>query len=111
MTCLRWIAVLAIIISVSCWESARAQGSDGHVGARACVSCHATQADQWKTSHHARAMLGATPASVLGNFDAAQFLKDGVPTTFSRADGRFAVRTKGSDGQPHNYDVAYTFGI
>jgi predicted CXXCH cytochrome family protein len=112
MTRARRIATFAVIISgLLCWRSAHAQGNGGYVGAQACVSCHATQADQWRASHHARAMLDATPASVLGNFDAAQFPKDGVPTTFSRAGGRFAVRTEGPDGQPHDYDVAYTFGI
>jgi hypothetical protein len=56
-------------------------------------------------------MLDATPDTIQGNFDGAQFVKDGGSTTFSRAGGRSMVRTEGPDGHPHDYDVAYTFGI
>jgi predicted CXXCH cytochrome family protein len=112
MTRTRWIAAFTVIISVLfCRAPAQAQGGDGFVGAQACVSCHAAQAAQWTASHHVRAMLDATPANVLGDFTAAPFVKDGVPTTFSRAGARFSVRTEGPDGQPHDYDLAYTFGI
>src|SRR5689334_11184399 len=111
MTRAQWIAALTVIIGLLCRESAHGQRNDGFVGAQACVSCHAAQADQWKTSHHARAMLDPTPATVLGDFTAAPFVEHGVPTTFSRAGDRFTLRTEGPDGQPHDYDVAYTFGI
>src|SRR5690242_18182037 len=103
MTRRRWIVALALILSFfPCWSSARAQGSGGYVGAQACVSCHAAEADQWKRSHHARAMLDATPDAVQGNFDDAQLIKNGAPTTFSRAGERFMVRTEGPDGHPHD---------
>ncbi|MFL5255203.1 MAG: multiheme c-type cytochrome, partial [Rhodopila sp.] len=88
-----------------------AQEGGGYAGAQACVSCHAAEADQWQQSHHARAMLDATPDAIQGNFDGVQFVKDGASTTFSRAGGRSMVRTEGPDGHPHDYDVAYTFGI
>jgi hypothetical protein len=100
MTRVRRIAAFALIRGfLLCWSSARAQGSGGYAGAQACVSCHAAEADQWQQSHHARAMLDATPDTIQGNFDGAQFVKDGASTMFSRAGGRSMVRTEGP-GRP-----------
>jgi hypothetical protein len=82
-----------------------------HVGGQACAGCHPTQAERWKGSDHALAMLPAEGATVRGNFDGATFAKDGVTTTFSRRDGRFFVRTDGPDGTLQEYRAAYTFGV
>jgi tetratricopeptide (TPR) repeat protein len=89
----------------------RAEAPPAFVGAPACTSCHEAQAGLWRASHHARAMQEATPATVLGDFGGAQISQFGVPTIFSRAGDRFVVRTEGPDADPHEYDVAYTFGV
>jgi len=34
-----------------------------------------------------------------------------VTTTFARRDDSFVVRTEGDDGEPHDFDVAYVFGV
>ena len=89
----------------------RAQEPAHFVGAKACISCHAAQADLWKASHHAGAMQEATPETVLGDFSGARLTQFGVPTIFSRAGDRFIVRTEGPDAFPHDYDIDFTFGV
>jgi Tfp pilus assembly protein PilF len=112
MNVTRRAAMLALALLGLTWLwPARAQEAATFVGAKVCTSCHAAQAELWKASHHARAMQEATPQTVLGDFNGARVTQSGVPTTFTRAGDRFMVRTEGADGYPHDYDVAYTFGV
>jgi len=66
----------------------RAQADDAarptYVGVEVCAGCHQTQAERWKTSHHALAMEKATPAKVLGDFSGVLIENFGVVNTFSR---------------------------
>lgn len=82
-----------------------------YVGSEACASCHAPQADDWRTSQHAAAMATPSDATVSGRFDGTSFTHDGITSTFFRREGRFFVRTDGADGQPADFEVAYTFGV
>ena len=81
------------------------------VGAQACAGCHAPETERWKNSHHALAMQKATAATVLGDFANATLTHHGVTTVFSRDGDKFIVRTEGPDGAPHDYEIAYTFGV
>lgn len=56
-------------------------------------------------------MQAATPATVLGDFDGATFAEDGFTSRFSRRADRFFVNTLGGDGQPHDYEIRFTFGV
>ena len=80
-------------------------------GGQVCSGCHAGEAERWKSSHHALAMQKATPATMLGDFTDARIEHFGVATTFSRVGDKFMVRTDGPDGTPHEYEIAYTFGV
>ena len=82
-----------------------------YVGAEVCAGCHQTQAERWKTSHHALAMEKATPETVLGDFSGVSIENFGVVSTFSRVGDKFMVRTDGPDGALHDYEITYTFGI
>lgn len=82
-----------------------------YVGGDACTSCHAAQTQLWSQSHHDLAMQEATSATVLGDFGDTVFTYAGVTSTFFERDGRFIVRTDGPDGELHDYEVAYTFGV
>src|SRR5271165_4482960 len=82
-----------------------------YVGGQVCSGCHAIEAERWKGSHHALAMQKAAEATVLGDFAGAQLEHFGVLTTFSRSGDKFLVRTEGPDGAPHEYEIAYTFGV
>lgn len=82
-----------------------------YVDEQQCASCHASQADRWRGSHHDLAMQEASESTVLGNFDDAIFTKDGVRTRFFRRDGKFWINTDGPDGKPADFEVKYTFGV
>jgi tetratricopeptide (TPR) repeat protein len=82
-----------------------------YVGAPACASCHAMQAEAWRGSHHDRAMEIASGKTVLGNFAGAKFSIAGVTSTFFRRDGRFFVNTDGPDGRLADFEIKYTFGV
>jgi len=82
-----------------------------YVGGSACATCHDEETRRWTGSHHDRAMQEAGADTVLGDFDGSEFTYHGVTTTFSQRDGKYFVRTDGPDGSPHEYEVAYTFGV
>lgn len=81
------------------------------VGRAACAGCHAEQDRLWQGSHHDLAMQEANGQTVLGNFNGAEFSKDGVVSRFFRRDGRFVVRTDGADGKLADFEIKYTFGL
>ena len=93
----------------------RAQADDPvkatYVGVEVCAGCHQTQAERWKTSHHALAMEKATPETVLGDFSGVSVENFGVVSTFSHVGDKFMVRTDGPDGALHDYEITHTFGI
>ncbi len=112
------LALIAIIMASAAILSAyranaeeQTQAPAGFVGAKVCTGCHAAQTQAWASSHHAKAMQEATSATVLGDFANATLTHHGVTTTFSRAGDKFMVRTEGPDGAPHDYEIAYTFGV
>jgi tetratricopeptide (TPR) repeat protein len=113
------LALAAGVIVAWRWaERTRAQNSrpnlaslPTYVGEERCASCHAEEAKRWSQSDHAHAMQKATEATVLGNFNGAQFSKDGVTSTFYKKENKFFVRTDGPEGKLQDYEIAYTFGI
>ncbi|MEX2315672.1 MAG: multiheme c-type cytochrome [Pirellulales bacterium] len=115
-----WVTVAACLAAVAAtvvagdWYSAlppdaldRAQ----YVGRAACAQCHAAEHKLWLGSHHDRAMELATDESVLGDFNNAAFTRLGVTTRFFREGGKYMVNTEGPDGQNHDYEIKYTFGV
>jgi tetratricopeptide (TPR) repeat protein len=82
-----------------------------YVGRGKCVDCHREVSERWKGSHHDLAMDFATEKTVLGNFDDALFEYEGVTSRFFRKDGKFYVNTEGPDGEPGDFEIAYTFGV
>jgi predicted CXXCH cytochrome family protein len=82
-----------------------------YVGRETCAECHQPQYHAWLGSDHERAMDIATETTVLGDFNDASFEYQGVTTRFFRKDGKYWVNTEGPDGQHHNYEVKYTFGV
>ena len=85
---------------------------DAHfVGSAACGTCHTSETQAWKGSHHAHAMLEANADNVQGDFHERQVTFAGVTTTFSQRDGKYSVNTDGPDGQLQDYEVKFTFGF
>ena len=56
-------------------------------------------------------MQKASVTTILGDFANATLTHHGVTTVFSRDGDKFIVRTEGPDGAPHDYEIAYTFGV
>ncbi len=98
-----WIWMLLALVATA--------GANDFVGSTTCASCHAEVYQAWRGSHHDLAMQHADAASVLGDFDDADFTYGGTTTTFFRRDGGHFVRTDGPDGKLTEYPVAYTFGV
>lgn len=82
-----------------------------YLGRTTCASCHADQEKLWQGSHHDLAMQKADETSVLGDFQDAEFSKDGVISKFFRQNGRHMVRTDGPDGKLADFEIKYTFGV
>ncbi|SHE71731.1 Tfp pilus assembly protein PilF [Microbulbifer donghaiensis] len=82
-----------------------------YIGSQQCASCHRDQFKAWQHSHHDLAMQKASDATVLGNFNDAQFDYFGTVSRFYKKDGQYFVRTDGPDGALHDYPIAYTFGV
>jgi len=110
-------------IAAACALVLAACGSDGgapapvprevaeFVGTAACAGCHEDQAALWQGSQHDRAMQVASNASVLGDFNDAEFAYGDSVTRFTRRGDEFIVTTDGPDGAPTEYAVRWTFGV
>jgi len=81
-----------------------------YVGSERCLECHEVEYNDWKGSHHDRAMMIADEVSVLANFDTT-FISQGVTSRFYMQDGKYFVNTEGPDGSYEDYEIVYTFGI
>ena len=107
------IAVLIVILVVVVWrwQQAKPAAVATYVGEERCAQCHAQEAQAWRMSHHAQAMRVADDSTVLGNFNGANFAKDGVSSSFFKKDNKFYVRTDGPDRTQQDYEITCTFGL
>ena len=81
------------------------------VGRQSCVECHQEQASLFHGSHHDLAMAIADESTVLANFNDQTLTKFGVTSRMYRDGQKFMVQTEGPDGELHDYQVKYTFGV
>ncbi len=56
-------------------------------------------------------MQEASPETVLGDFSDAMLEHRGERFRFRRRGNRFLVETAGADGEPGEFEIAYTFGV
>ena len=80
------------------------------VGRESCVQCHEKEYNDYLGSDHDMAMDSATDKTVLGDFNNATFTRNGFTSKMYKKDGKFYVHTKGPDGKPGDFQIAYTFG-
>jgi predicted CXXCH cytochrome family protein len=115
------IATLVIVLSIPLsffkerqlrhtTETVLSKPSASFVGSDGCKSCHKREYDLWKTSHHAYAMALASPETVLGNFEDAEYEHFGIHSRFYRKGKRYFVYTQGPDGKMGDFEVTHTFG-
>ena len=81
------------------------------LGNKACAGCHESQVKDWTGSHHDLAMQEATAQTVLGDFNNAKFVYEGVTTTFFKREGKYWVNTDNEKGELADYPVEYVFGV
>lgn len=85
---------------------------DSHfLGDQVCASCHQKEFQDWKESHHDKAMQIASKTTVLGNFNNSSFKSQGITSKFFKKDDLFFVNTEGRDGNYQDFKIEYTFGI
>lgn len=101
-------AVLAVLLVLG--QSAT-NAAPTYVSTAACAICHAEQLEQWRGSHHDRAMEELGEGTVLGDFGDTSFAHDGVTSRFFRRNGKYFVNTPGADGKARDFEVKYTFGF
>ncbi len=111
------VLFLVSIYSISCNRQGGAEYPTGptpanpaYVGDKACLACHTAQYNDWRGSHHDRAMQRPNDSTVLGDFNNASFTADGDTFFFYRQDTAFYVRTNIA-GREHAFNIAYTFGV
>lgn len=81
------------------------------VGSSSCQSCHETEYEGWRASHHAQAMQPANLQTVRGDFSNARVLHFGETSEFVTRAGMPFVRTLNTRGDLQDFPVRYTFGI
>src|SRR5665811_1278177 len=102
------IAAMVIVVSLPVYYFSVVKNTDKiaapvvpseFVGSVKCQDCHKPEYDIWLGSHHDLAMDLANEASVLGNFNDAEFTLHGITSRFYQKDGRFYVHTNGPGGE------------
>ncbi len=82
-----------------------------YVGRQSCIQCHQDQAAKFAHSHHDQAMDRATPQTVLGDFNNAEFTYFDIKNRMYRDGERYMIHTEGPDGQPGDFEVKYVLGV
>lgn len=82
-----------------------------YVGRQSCIPCHEKEVQAWTGSHHDLAMDRATPQTVLGDFDNAEFTQFGITSRMYRSGEKFMIRTEGPDGRMQDFEIKYVFGV
>src|SRR5262245_59381279 len=76
------------------------------VTSASCRRCHPDRHSSWARTYHRTMTQTATPAAVLGDFDDARFVFDGIETRFTRRGDSFHIETLGVDGERSDFEVA-----
>ena len=108
------MAALLVFAAAGCGDAvppSAPKAPPEYIGSAACAGCHEAQHHAWLGSHHQRAMSVPSPATVVGDFDGAALRHGEGLTEFSKADGRYAIRTEGPAGEMGSFEVRYTFGV
>lgn len=103
--------LVSLIVFVDWWTCLPDDAIATYVGRQSCAECHAKEVELWTGSFHDLAMDLATPDTVLGDFNDVEFIHFDIRSRMYRQDGKYMVYTEGPDGQMHDYEVKYVFGV
>jgi predicted CXXCH cytochrome family protein len=82
----------------------------GFVGSDSCGGCHEGNHRSWGRTFHRTMTAEATPSSVLGAFDGATLVHDGVTARMDRVGAAFRMTFTPDGGAPRAVTVARTVG-
>lgn len=99
--------VLPLLINLS---PVFAQGTS-YVGSDACVDCHESQAEGWKTSDHGLAWTLPSDSTVVADFNDTSFQGGGISVEFSQDDDGYHAKITENDGETTVRDVHSVVGI
>ncbi len=116
------VVLIAILVITSVFTVWRPGGSGAgsspmsyppasYIGRDSCIDCHEQEHNLWLGSHHDLAMQEVSEDTVLGDFNDTSFTHFGITSRFYKKDGKFFVNTDGPDGEMHDYEIAYVFGV
>ncbi len=112
-----WFAIVLALLLVSSvvfadwWSCLPESTTASYVGRQSCTSCHQEQTSDWQGSHHDLAMDLATPQSVLGDFQNATLVHDGITSRMHRSGDKYMIHTEGPDGELADFEVKYVLGV
>ena len=107
-----FITFLFVIIFTQCNNPEKFQTlQPTFAGSQSCIECHETEYHSWQNSDHDNAMDTAIASTVLGDFNNAEFERNGFTSRFYTEDGKYFVHTKGPGGVAGDFQIAYTFGV
>ncbi len=111
MAALGFVAIAAWL-TVDWYSSSLPDGVKAvYVGRNKCIDCHTQEAEKWTGSHHDLAMQIPTDDSVAGDFNNVTLEHHGVTSTMFRRDGKFMINTEGEDGELHDFEIKFVFGV
>ena len=110
LSCLVVASFASSAMAASAAEPTAAPYPD-YIGSDRCAGCHQPQFERWQHSHHAKAMLPATAASVRGDFNNRTVSQGEASAEFERQGDKFYVITQGVKGESGRFQVQYTFGF
>ncbi|MFV0237252.1 MAG: tetratricopeptide repeat protein [Flavobacteriales bacterium] len=85
--------------------------STDFIGNTSCIECHQKEFNDWKGSHHDKAMMIANDSTILGNFDDEVLIRKGQTHRFYKKNKEFYVLTDSENGEMKEYKIKYTFGF
>ncbi len=86
-------------------------GEARFAGSESCKDCHEKEYLLWQGSDHDLSMDTAVASTVLGDFNDAVFERNGFVSRFFMRDDKYFVHTRGPEGKPGDFQIAYTFGF
>jgi tetratricopeptide (TPR) repeat protein len=115
------ISTLVIVLAIPLYQARQSRLNEDNVslqkieanqfvGSKKCAECHRNEYKKWEKSHHAKAMAAATPETVLGNFNNAEFEYFGITSRFYRKQDGYFVFTQGPEGKIDEFRITHTFG-
>ncbi len=105
------VLVIAGGVLADYWSARPADTVASFVGRSSCIACHQDQAESFQDSHHDLAMDVASEQTVLADFNDASIEHDGMTSRMFRDGDKFMVNTDGPDGEMHDFEVKYVFGV